>query len=99
MKVIIDGDVNITEKFKNDIIAEEVHYWQSQDKEVGEVRISKDKDNDAKVVIASLPKQKIKRVRRITGYLVGTMDNWNDAKTAEERDRVKHSIESEMETL
>ena len=39
------------------------------------------------------------RIRRITGYLVGTMDNWNDAKSAEERDRVKHSIESEMETL
>lgn len=32
------------------------------------------------------------RVRRITGYLVGTMDHWNDAKTAEERDRVKHSL-------
>lgn len=32
------------------------------------------------------------RIRRITGYLVGTMDNWNDAKTAEEADRVKHSI-------
>ena len=27
-----------------------------------------------------------------TGYLVGTMDRWNDAKTAEERDRVKHSV-------
>lgn len=33
------------------------------------------------------------RIRRITGYLVGTMDNWNDAKTAEERDRVKHSLD------
>jgi len=32
------------------------------------------------------------RIRRITGYLVGTMDNWNDAKSAEERDRVKHSL-------
>lgn len=32
------------------------------------------------------------RVRRITGYLVGTMDNWNDAKTAEEKDRVKHGL-------
>ena len=30
------------------------------------------------------------RIRRITGYLVGTMDKWNDAKRAEERDRVKH---------
>ena len=32
------------------------------------------------------------RIRRITGYLVGTMDKWNDAKKAEERDRVKHFI-------
>ena len=32
------------------------------------------------------------RIRRITGYLVGTMDRWNDAKSAEERDRVKHSV-------
>jgi len=32
------------------------------------------------------------RIRRITGYLVGTMDRWNDAKTAEEKDRVKHGI-------
>ena len=33
------------------------------------------------------------RIRRITGYLVGTMDKWNDAKRAEERDRVKHGLE------
>lgn len=31
------------------------------------------------------------RIRRITGYLVGTMEKWNDAKKAEERERVKHS--------
>lgn len=33
------------------------------------------------------------RVRRITGYLVGTLDRFNDAKRAEEADRVKHGIE------
>ncbi len=32
------------------------------------------------------------RVRRITGYLVGTLDRWNNAKQAEERDRVKHNV-------
>lgn len=32
------------------------------------------------------------RVRRITGYLVGTLDRFNDAKRAEERDRVKHGV-------
>lgn len=31
------------------------------------------------------------RIRRITGYLVGTLDRFNDAKRAEVRDRVKHS--------
>lgn len=30
------------------------------------------------------------RLRRITGYLVGTVDRWNDGKKAELKDRVKH---------
>ncbi|WP_300774844.1 anaerobic ribonucleoside-triphosphate reductase [uncultured Desulfovibrio sp.] len=33
------------------------------------------------------------RVRRITGYLVGTLDRFNNAKRAEERDRVKHGTD------
>ncbi len=35
---------------------------------------------------------KFERIRRITGYLVGTTDRWNNAKRAEERDRVKHGM-------
>lgn len=31
------------------------------------------------------------RIRRITGYLVGTVDRWNDAKRSELEDRVKHA--------
>ncbi len=33
---------------------------------------------------------RFERIRRITGYLVGTLDRFNDAKRAEERQRVKH---------
>ena len=33
----------------------------------------------------------IERIRRITGYLVGTTDRFNNAKRAEEKDRVKHN--------
>ena len=33
---------------------------------------------------------KFERIRRITGYLVGTLDRFNDAKKAEVQDRVKH---------
>lgn len=39
------------------------------------------------------------RIRRITGYLVGTMDRWNDAKTAEESDRFKHGLAREDRAL
>ena len=39
------------------------------------------------------------RIRRITGYLVGTMDHWNNAKRAEEHDRVKHTMSSGVEQI
>ena len=35
---------------------------------------------------------RLERIRRITGYLVGTIDRWNNAKRAEEHDRVKHGL-------
>jgi len=33
------------------------------------------------------------RIRRITGYLVGTLDRFNNGKRAEEHDRVKHTLQ------
>ena len=33
------------------------------------------------------------RIRRITGYLVGTIDRFNNGKRAEERERVKHTAD------
>lgn len=35
---------------------------------------------------------KFERIRRITGYLTGTLDRWNDAKQAEEHDRIPHTL-------
>ncbi|WP_080800801.1 anaerobic ribonucleoside-triphosphate reductase [Arabiibacter massiliensis] len=49
-------------------------------------------DVDIRYELAPVP---FDRIRRITGYLVGTMDRWNDAKTAEESDRVKHGVTRE----
>ena len=37
---------------------------------------------------------KFERIRRITGYLVGTTDRFNNAKRAEESQRVKHSLKA-----
>ena len=43
--------------------------------------------------------QGFERIRRITGYLVGTVDRFNNAKAAEEQDRVKHDMEEGYEAL
>ena len=36
---------------------------------------------------------KFERIRRITGYLTGSVDRWNTAKRSEEQDRIKHTME------
>jgi len=51
------------------------------------------KRQDAATDIAAVGEGvKFERIRRITGYLVGTVDRFNDAKRAEEHDRVKHGL-------
>lgn len=49
-------------------------------------------DGDYVDLTYRLAPRRFNRIRRITGYLVGDMDSWNDAKAAEERDRVKHAV-------
>lgn len=46
---------------------------------------------DISWVLKALPP--FERIRRITGYLVGTLDRWNNGKLAEEHDRVKHGVD------
>lgn len=55
-----------------------------------ELALSKDDPEyiDIKYTFVSKP---FDRIRRITGYLVGSLDRWNSAKQAEEHDRVKHA--------
>lgn len=47
-------------------------------------------EEDVKITYHITTTAPFERIRRITGYLVGAMDKWNDAKRAEEHDRVKH---------
>ena len=42
---------------------------------------------------------RFERIRRITGYLVGTMDKWNDAKKAEEHDGVLSGMSASLPRL
>lgn len=57
------------------------------------IRVSIPADNPQEVEIHyDYKRGPFHRIRRITGYLVGTLDRFNNGKRAEERDRVKHSI-------
>jgi hypothetical protein len=69
----------VTEKYPDEIIDEIILEFEGED-----VKIETHKH--------SAP---FSRIRRITGYLVGTMDRWNNGKKAEERDRVKHGVTEE----
>ena len=52
-------------------------------------RFSVTKNNMGELIIGE--NLKTQRVRRVTGYLVGTLDRFNNAKRAEVKDRVKHA--------
>jgi hypothetical protein len=51
------------------------------------------RDGEYADLIYTTKEMPFERIRRITGYLSSTVDAWNKAKQAEERDRVKHGME------
>ena len=55
------------------------------------VTITKTVGNNVAVDYTGNAREPFERIRRITGYLVGDLNRWNNAKKAEERDRVKHA--------
>ena len=83
----IKGYINEIKREKNGDVVELKLYADEQD---GENFIGRE---------ATVQPIQFDRIRRITGYLVGTLDRFNDAKRSEEADRVKHSVGSEMESL
>lgn len=89
MKFIADFDVTEDEKrWYTNNIQEQLNL-----KTVDEINTIKLNLRGEKVdvdVVLEKP-EKFERIRRITGYLVGTVDRWGDAKKSELHDRVKHA--------
>ena len=86
--VTVTGIENITEQ---EIIAYIERIKEQSQEEVTTLDISLADDGQV-ILDYQLRPQKFERIRRITGYRVGTIDRWNNAKRAEESDRVKHSL-------
>lgn len=57
-----------------------------------EITLRLDPDDSEYICMSCKIDEPFERIRRITGYLVGTLDRFNDAKKSEEHDRVKHKI-------
>ena len=66
--------------------------WATEKYGVEPVSINIEFDGEFANVHTNLGRRPFERIRRITGYLVGTLERFNDGKAAEERDRVKHGI-------
>lgn len=93
-KFMIDG-VEVTAKDLPDFTEEEArNYVDYARKHVeGKLRtlaVAPGKEPDMVTLSYAADNVRFERIRRITGYLVGTIDRWNNAKRAEEHDRVKH---------
>ena len=79
---------NITEEEKQAYIA-----WATEKYGVKPVSIDIEFDGEFANVHTNLGKKPFERIRRITGYLVGTLDRFNNAKRSEESERVKHQMD------
>ena len=80
------ADPAITNDEINQLVAEEKKMWETQNKKLAEVKLMLEGDE---IVVHSVERSPIRRVRRITGYL-SSIDNFNDAKAAECKARTKH---------
>ena len=97
------GDTEVTVYSDTDVIEisnEEVEEYikifeEKENKKLEKLRLKPDGEYmECEYETYAIP---FERIRRITGYLVGTLENWNNAKRAEERDRVKHGYEKETD--
>lgn len=91
MKYTVDGIEIISNEELNEqeLNAYVMHVHKSNPgKQIQDITLDFDGD-DVNIGYHVLP-EKFEKIRRITGYLVGTVDRFNNGKAAEERDRVKH---------
>ena len=90
--MIIDGVEVSTENFEatDEQLVQYVEFAKSKESDVKKVSLTLCEDGMVDVKIMARH-EKFERLRRITGYISGDLNTWNDSKRAEERERVKHA--------
>ena len=90
-KIVDDIAINSNEEISENEAKAYIQYVRKNNprKEIDSIEL--DFDGDEVGLGYHLQPEGFEKIRRITGYLVGTVDRFNDGKRAEERDRVKHA--------
>ena len=93
--MVVNG-VEVKVNGLNDVSEREIlnyinYVKQNSNETLASITISDAGNGEVSLDYQTQPEQ-FERIRRITGYLVGTIDRFNNAKRAEEHDRVKHGL-------
>lgn len=84
--------INNPENLPDEIVQAAIQMMEKEEgRKVGEISIRSTDNPEEYGITPVFEKRPFQRIRRITGYLVGTLDRFNDAKRAEVEDRVKHT--------
>ena len=89
MEVLVHNE----EKIPGEIVEKAIAMMEREEgRKVVELTIRRTENPDEYGITPIFEKMPFQRIRRITGYLVGDMNRFNDAKRQEVGDRVKHSF-------
>lgn len=84
--------INNPENLPYEIVQAAIQMMEKEEgRKVVEISIRRTGNPEEYGITPVFEKVPFQRIRRITGYLVGTLDRFNDAKRAEVEDRVKHT--------
>lgn len=92
LDLMVSADPLITRSEIESIVAEERSKWLADGREISRIELSLEGEE---IIVRTVEKSPIRRVRRITGYL-SNMENFNDAKQDELAARKAHGLPGEM---
>lgn len=89
----MDAVIHNPEGIPREVVEAAVRMMEEEEgRKVKELYIRRTENADEYGITPVFEAVPFQRLRRITGYLVGDVSRFNDAKRAEERDRVKHTV-------
>ena len=98
-KIIDNVNVTINENIPDEEINAYIDRGRQKQKHMKLIAVDINIDNEDADISYTYDKTKFTRIRRITGYLVGDLDRFNNAKLAEVNDRVSHEITDDCEDV